>query len=68
MEAVRGTKTLDGRIPLYQNAEISLRFFDPKDLYPTAKYVLKANLEFLLRMREEILEKGNIRKRRSRHI
>jgi len=60
VEAVRNTRTLDGGFPLYENAEISIREFDPNDLYPTAKYVLRSNLQFVASMREEILTDDSV--------
>ncbi len=60
IEAVRNTRTLDGGFPLYENAEISIRVFDPNDLYPTAKYVLKNNLQFVASMRDEILSTDSV--------
>jgi len=60
IEVVRDTRTLDGRIPLYKDAEISVKSFDPEDLYPTAKYVLTANLQFVSTMREELLNSDGV--------
>lgn len=60
IDAVRDTRTLDGGIPLYESAKISIRQFDPNDLYPTAKYVLTSNLEFINSMRNEILATDNV--------
>jgi hypothetical protein len=44
---VRQTETLNGRERVYQNARIEIRDFNPDEVYPTAKYVLKGNLENL---------------------
>jgi len=60
LEAVRDTRTLDGRVPLYRSAEISIRTFDPNDLYPIAKYVLTSNLQFVASMREDILSEDGV--------
>lgn len=60
LKAVRDTRTLDGGIPLYKDADISIKTFDPNDLYPTAKYVLTGNLRFIAAMRKEILWKGGV--------
>lgn len=55
IELVRETRTLDGGVELYKNAEISVKTFDSNELFPSAKYVLKSNLDFVARMREEIM-------------
>lgn len=60
IEEVRRTKTLDGEIPLYKDAKISIETFSPNDLYPTAKYVLTANLKFVSAMRDELLNSDGV--------
>jgi hypothetical protein len=55
LSLVRDTRTLEGRVSLYQNADISIKTFDPSYLYPTAKYVLKPNLRFVTEMRDTLL-------------
>jgi len=58
LEAVRGTTTLDGSYPLYQNAFVSLQSFDPNELYPTAKYVLNDNLNTIRSIDKELVDYG----------
>lgn len=60
IEAVRDTRTLSERVPLYRNANISIVSIDPNNLYPTAKYALIPNLEFVSFMRTELLATDNI--------
>jgi len=60
INTVRDTKTLEGDNSIYSNAEVTIKTFDPNDLYPTAKYVLTSNLNFVSAMRTEVLESSGI--------
>jgi len=60
IEAVRDTRTLSERFPLYKDAKISIISVDPNILYPTAKYALTPNLEFVSFMRTELITTDNI--------
>ena len=54
LSQVADTRLLTGRERAYEGADISLREFSPLDLYPTALYVMKPNLEVIRRLREYI--------------
>jgi len=47
LRIVRETKILDKEVPIYKNAEIVLKVFNPGDARPLAKYVLSNRLEQL---------------------
>ncbi len=57
LRIVKETKNMRGE-PIYENSEISLREFDPKDLHPSAVYMLEANLEFLEAMYYDLFKEG----------
>lgn len=44
---VKATKTLEGGIPIYEDAQISLQTVDPNEVFPIANYVLTENLKRL---------------------
>jgi len=59
LTALKDVKTLDGRIPVYQGANIRLEIVDPAYLEPTSKYVLQSSLERVNSTREKIMgQKG----------
>lgn len=52
LSQVADTRLLTGRERIYEGADISLREFNPLELYPTALYVMRPNLEVIQRLRE----------------
>lgn len=54
LNIVKHTQTLEGRVAVYEDAQVSLEVVDPSDLKPTAKYVLRENLERVNHTRQEI--------------
>lgn len=57
LRQLREVKNLRGE-PVYRNAEIDIRIFNPGDLKPTAKYLMESNMEFLEAMYNDLLSKG----------
>ena len=51
---LRDVKTLDGGVPVYYSARISVEMTDPESLSPTSKYVLKERLTELEALRNRI--------------
>lgn len=58
VQLVRSIETLDGGIPVYKNAEIRISREYPEFLYPSAKYVLRSNLETVSYLRSKYLRQG----------
>lgn len=60
LNEVKEVKTLDGGFPVYEQADISLKIFHPKDVYPSALYVLTDHLEKLIELDSEVLSTHGI--------
>ena len=58
ISSVRETQTLNGGISVYQHANIELRTFDPKDVFPSALYVLYPNLKEVGNIATELRAEG----------
>ena len=58
IKMVRETRTLGDWAPIYAEAEIEIRKFDPKELHPTALYLLESNMAFVQKMHQELLSAG----------
>lgn len=56
LQTVHGVETLDERKPIYKDASAHIEVVNPDTLYPTAKYVLRENLERVNKTREVIGE------------
>tara|TARA_Y100000310_G_C20690197_1_gene821691 strand:- start:1403 stop:1936 length:534 start_codon:yes stop_codon:yes gene_type:complete len=54
LERFRQVKTIGDGYPIYKEAQIELREFDPDDVCPTSKYVLRTNLVRLNNVRKKI--------------
>ena len=58
LKMVRAVRTIGDQAPIYAEAEIALKQFDPKELHPTALYLLEGNMKFVQRMHEDLLKVG----------
>jgi len=57
-ETVRSITTLGDKYPIYKDAEVEIRDFDPSEVHPTSLYVLNDKLDRLRGLRAELLEDG----------
>jgi len=57
-ETVRSIKTLGDSYPVYKDAEVTIRDFDPSEVHPTSLYVLNGKLDRLRELRAELFEEG----------
>jgi hypothetical protein len=55
---LREVKILNGGFPIYKDVGLSIQVLDPRNLWPTSKYVLSPKLIFLSRLQAEFLTCG----------
>jgi len=58
VETVKSITTLGDKYPIYKDAQVEIRDFDPSEVYPTSLYVLNGKLDRLRGLRSELLEDG----------
>lgn len=50
---VKTIETLDDRYPIYREADVSIKEFDPDEVRPTSKYVLRDRLVLMKELQEQ---------------